>query len=217
MQVKKGSLTVISGFSGAGKGTIVHELLAEHPEYVVSVSVTTRAPRPGEVDGVDYHFITQEQFDELVRRDGLLEHAGYVSHSYGTPRQFVEASIAQGRDVILEIDVQGAWQIRDQVPDAIFIFIMPPSAGELKRRMYSRGTESEEEIRGRLLRAREEAHDMFDYDYLIVNDDLEEAVEQLHHTIQSAKNEIKRCMPFAQEIRRELDLMTREEDQDGAF
>lgn len=211
MHIRKGSLTVISGFSGSGKGTIVHGLLEEHPEYVVSVSVTTRSPRPGEVDGVDYHFITQEKFDEMVRGGELLEHAGYVSHSYGTPRHFVDASIAAGRDVILEIDVQGAWQIRDRMPEAILLFIMPPSAQELERRMLSRGTESEEEIRGRLLRACEEANEMFDYDYLIVNDDLEEAIEQVHHTIQSAKNETRRCMPFAQEIRRELENMTRSE------
>ena len=185
---KQGSLTVISGFSGAGKGTIMKALLQKYPEYALSVSVTTRDPRPGEKDGVDYHFLTQEQFDEMVRTDGLLEHAGYVNHCYGTPRRYVEEAVAEGKDVILEIEVQGARQIREKCPEAIFLFVTPPSAEELHRRLTFRGTESEEVIRERMQKASEEAGEMAEYDYLIVNDDLDEAVELVHRTIQEAKN-----------------------------
>lgn len=201
---RKGSLTVISGFSGAGKGTIVRELLQRHDGYVVSVSVTTRKPRPGERDGTDYHFLTQEAFDQLVREDGLLEHAGYVGHSYGTPRRFVEEQIALGRNVILEIEVQGARQVREKCPDAISLFVLPPSIEELKRRLAGRGTETEEEIRGRLLQACEEAKEMPHYDYLIVNDDLDETVELVHRTIQTARNAPCRSSELIEEITAQL-------------
>lgn len=201
---QKGSLTVISGFSGAGKGTIVRELLRRHEEYVISVSVTTRSPRAGERDGIDYHFLSQEDFDVLVREDGLLEYAGYVNHSYGTPRRFVEEQIALGRDVILEIEVQGARQIREKCPDAISLFILPPSVDELCRRLNARGTETQKEIQGRLCRAREEAKEMSSYDYLIVNDDLDEAVEAVHRTIQTAKRAPFRNSELIQKITLQL-------------
>lgn len=185
---RKGSLTVISGFSGAGKGTIMRELLRRHPEYALSVSVTTRKPRPGEADGVDYHFLSQREFDALVEQDGLLEHAGYVDHCYGTPRRYVEEAIAEGKDVLLEIEVQGAMQIKEKKPEAILLFVTPPSAEELRRRLTGRGTETENVIRERMERAREEAKSMPLYEYLIVNDNLEDAVELVHRTIQEAKN-----------------------------
>jgi guanylate kinase len=185
---RKGSLTVISGFSGAGKGTIMRELLRRHPEYALSVSVTTRKPRPGEADGVDYHFLSQLEFDALVEQDGLLEHAGYVDHCYGTPRRYVEEAIAEGKDVLLEIEVQGAMQIKEKKPEAILLFVTPPSAEELRRRLTGRGTETEDVIRERMERAREEAKSMPLYEYLIVNDNLEDAVELVHRTIQEAKN-----------------------------
>mgnify|MGYP002711304801 CR=1 FL=1 len=125
---QKGSLTVISGFSGAGKGTIMRELLKKHPEYALSVSVTTRSPRPGEKDGVDYHFLTQQQFDQMVKEDGLLEHAGYVDHCYGTPRKYVEEAIAAGEGVILGMVVLGARPFREKSPDFSFLFLTPPSS-----------------------------------------------------------------------------------------
>ena len=201
---QKGSLTVISGFSGAGKGTIMRELLKKHPEYALSVSVTTRSPRPGEKDGVDYHFLTQQQFDQMVKEDGLLEHAGYVDHCYGTPRKYVEEAIAAGKDVILEIEVQGARQIKEKCPDAIFLFVTPPSAEELWHRLMGRGTETEEVIRERMQRASEEAGEMAWYDYLIVNDELEACVEQVHSILQDEHAKISRNEIFINEIRKEL-------------
>ncbi len=185
---QQGSLTVISGFSGAGKGTIVKELLKRYPEYALSVSVTTRKPRPGEVDGKDYYFISQPEFDNLVETDGLLEHAGYVDHCYGTPRRYVEEAIAQGKDVLLEIEVQGAHQVKQKREDAILLFVTPPSAKELHQRLVGRGTETADVIRDRMRRASEEASEISWYDYLIINDNLDDAVELVHRTIQEAKN-----------------------------
>ncbi len=201
---KQGSLTVISGFSGAGKGSIMRELLKSHPEYALSVSVTTRKPRPGEVDGKDYFFLSQEEFDRLVEEDGLLEHAGYVDHCYGTPRSYVEKAMAEGKDVLLEIEVQGARQVKEKRSDAILLFVTPPSAGELERRLVGRGTETPEVIKERMQRAAKEAQEMSWYDYLIVNDDLEEAVELVHRTIQEAKNAPLRRKAFIDEITKEL-------------
>ncbi len=201
---KEGSLTVISGFSGAGKGTIMRELLRKYPEYSLSVSVTTRKPRPGEVNGVDYYFLSQQEFDDLVAKDGLLEHAGYVDHCYGTPRRYVEAAIEEGRDVLLEIEVQGAMQIKKKRPDAILLFVTPPSAQELYNRLAGRGTETEEVIRERMERAREEAKSMALYEYLIVNDTLEDAVELVHRTIQEAKNATFRQKALMEELEAEL-------------
>ncbi len=201
---KQGSLTVISGFSGAGKGSIMRELLKSHPEYALSVSVTTRKPRPGEVDGKDYFFLSQEEFDRLVEEDGLLEHAGYVDHCYGTPRAYVEKAMAEGKDVLLEIEVQGARQVKEKRSDAILLFVTPPSAGELERRLVGRGTETPEVIKERMQRAAKEAQEMCWYDYLIVNDDLEEAVELVHRTIQEAKNAPLRRKAFIDEITKEL-------------
>ena len=184
---QRGSLTVVSGFSGAGKGTIMKELLKRYDNYALSVSMTTRAPRPGEVDGREYFFVTQEEFDRTVRENGLLEYAGYVGHSYGTPRKYVEEQIGKGKDVILEIDVQGGMQVRKIFPETILIFVSAPSAKVLKERLSGRGSESREVIEGRLAQAREEAKIMTEYDYILINDDLNEAVEQLHHQICSAK------------------------------
>lgn len=200
----KGSLTVVSGFSGAGKGTLMKHLLAKYNRYALSVSVTTRQKRPGEREGVDYFYITQEQFEDLVAHNGLLEYAGYVNHCYGTPRRYVEEQMAAGKDVLLEIEVQGARQIKKLIPEAILIFVTPPSAEELRRRLKGRGTESDEVIASRLKQAKEEVKAVDEYDYIIVNDDLDQAVEDLHHTIQAAKNEPLRRKAMIEEIRREL-------------
>ena len=201
---QKGSLTVISGFSGAGKGTIMRELLKKHPEYALSVSVTTRSPRPGEKDGVDYHFLTQQQFDQMVEEDGLLEHAGYVDHCYGTPRKYVEEAIAAGKDVILEIELQGALKIKKKFPEALLLFIVPPDAKTLLDRLRGRNTETEDVIQKRLARAAEESEGIEQYDYIIVNDDLEQSMELMHHLIESQHNKTDRNLAFIHQIQEEV-------------
>ena len=184
---ERGTLIVYSGPSGVGKGTLLQPYLSRHPEACLSVSVTTRAPRPGEVDGVHYWFITEERFDQLVDSDGLLEHACYSAHSYGTPRAQVEEQLAQGRDVILEIEVQGAMQIKRSFPDAVFVFILPPSLEELRRRLSGRGTEPPQVVEDRLAAALRELGFAKEYDYLIVNDDLERAGSRLEAVIAASK------------------------------
>lgn len=179
----KGVLVVISGFSGAGKGTLMKELLTRYPNYALSVSCTTRQPRPGEVDGREYYFITEDRFKEMIRQEELVEHACYCGRYYGTPRFYVEEQMARGKDVLLEIEIQGALQIKKKFPDTVLIFVMPPSAEELKRRLVGRGTESAEVIAARLARASEEAEGMEQYDYLLVNDDLDACTARLHEII----------------------------------
>ena len=154
---RKGIIIVISGFSGVGKGTIMRELTKRYEQYALSVSATTRDPRPGEVPGKDYLYVSNEEFEKLIKEDGLIEHAGYVNHYYGTPRKFVEDKLNAGIDVILEIEIQGALQIKEQYRDAVLLFVMPPSAKVLEERLKGRGTETEEVIKQRLARACEEA------------------------------------------------------------
>ncbi len=166
---KEGKLIVVSGPSGAGKGTVLKELLENHEEFVCSVSATTRAPRATDEDGVNYFFISREQFLEQIEQNGFLEYAVYNNNFYGTPRKFVEEKLESGKNVILEIEVQGALQIKKLFPGAIFIFITPESYDELCRRLRSRGTESEEVIENRLAIARKEAPSALLYDYIIVN------------------------------------------------
>lgn len=182
----EGKLVVISGFSGAGKGTVIRRLMQEHEGYALSVSMTTRAPRTGETHGVEYHFVTNEFFEDLVQKNGFLEHAGYVNNYYGTPRAFVEENMGAGRDVLLEIEVQGAMQIRDQFPDAILIFVTPPTAQELKNRLFGRQTEEQEKAMKRLRRAAEEVHSIPEYPYLIINTDVDACAESLQSVISGA-------------------------------
>lgn len=177
--MKKGALVILSGFSGVGKGTVAKRLVEKYG-YSLSVSATTRQPREGEVDGRDYFFKTEEEFRNLIDYNGFIEYARYVENFYGTPRKFVEDELNAGHNVILEIEVQGAFAIREQYEDALLIFITAPSAGEIKNRLIGRGTESEEVIAKRLSRAVEESEDMCQYDYIIVNDDLEVCVGQAH-------------------------------------
>ena len=172
---EKGKLIVISGPSGAGKSTVVNTAIRGREDMCFSTSVTTRSPRPGEVDGRDYFFITPERFREMVERNELLEHAEYVAHSYGTPRAYVEQQMEKGFNVILDIEVQGARQVREKMEEAVLVFILPPSMEELRRRLENRGTDSAEAIEARLIRAREELKEAPLYDYVIVNDKLEEA------------------------------------------
>lgn len=180
----KGSLTIISGFSGAGKGTVVKELLKRY-NYSLSISATTRAPREDEVDGREYFFKTKEEFEEMIENKQLIEYAQYVDNYYGTPKEYVVQQLNQGTDVILEIEMQGALQVRDIFPGVNLIFLTPPSVEELENRLCGRGTEINEDVAKRMARAREECRYMSDYDYIVINDDLDKCVEQIHALIQS--------------------------------
>lgn len=172
---KKGKLIILSGPSGTGKSTVVFKAMEGRKDLCFSTSVTTRSPRSGEVDSKEYFFIDQARFDEMVEKGELLEHARYVSNSYGTPRPFVEAQLRKGMNVILDIEVQGARQVKEKMPEAVAIFMMPPSLAELRRRLEGRGTEKAEAIEARIARAREEIREADFYDYLIVNQDVETA------------------------------------------
>lgn len=184
-------LIVISGPSGAGKGTIVSEL-KKKDNIKVSISATTRQPREGETDGIHYHFITKEQFTKMVEENGFLEHAQYCENCYGSPRKQAEEWIAEGNDVILEIDVQGYEQVKKNYPDCVGVFIMPPSMKELERRLRKRGTEDEETIQKRLECAKEEIKKAPEYDYIVVNGPIEECVADVFSVINAEKQISKR-------------------------
>ena len=201
---RKGIIIVVSGFSGAGKGTIMKELTKRYDQYALSISATTRNPREGEENGREYFFITTEEFEKLIAEDGLIEHAKYVNNYYGTPRKYVEEKLSQGIDVILEIEIQGALQIKEQYKDAVLLFVMPPSAKVLEKRLRGRGTETDEVIAKRLARAKEEAVGIEKYDYIVVNDDLDECVEKVHEIISSAHNTPDRNADFINEMREQL-------------
>ena len=176
--MSKGKLLVLSGPSGAGKSTVVSKLMERRGDVCFSVSATTRAPRPGEQDGVNYFFVTRERFEEMVRTGELLEHAEYVGNCYGTPRAYVEQRLEAGYNVILDIEVQGARQVMEAAPEAVLVFLIPPTLAELERRLRARGTESDEVIRGRLERAKEECRSDF-YRYIVINDDADTAAKEL--------------------------------------
>ncbi|WP_029233367.1 guanylate kinase [Butyrivibrio sp. VCB2006] len=204
---RKGIIIVVSGFSGAGKGTIMKALTAKYDQYALSISATTRDPRPGEQNGREYFFVSNEEFEKLIAEDGLIEHAGYVNHYYGTPRKFVEDKLKAGIDVILEIEIQGALQVKKQYPEAVLLFVMPPSAAELEKRLRGRGTESDEVIRQRLSRAVEESVGIENYDYIVINDILDDAVERVHGIITAAHGAPERNADFIAEIRDELEKL----------
>jgi len=194
----KGLLLVLSGPSGVGKGTLCNRLRALSPELVYSVSATTRKPRDGEIDGVNYFFKTHDQFRAMIEAGELLEWAEYVGNYYGTPKSFVQQTIDQGKDIILEIDVQGAMQVKERFPEAIFIFVLPPSLEELQKRIVGRGTESESSIRSRMAAAAEELKLMEHYDYAVVNDVLETACNRVQSIIAAEHCKRERLFPAIQ-------------------
>lgn len=201
---KQGTLVVVSGFAGTGKGTVMKELLNRYDSYALSISATTRNPRPGEVDGREYFFKTIEEFEQMINADEFVEFACYVGNYYGTPKKYVQEQLAAGKDVILEIEIQGALNIKSQFPDALLLFVAPPSADVLKQRLVGRGTETEEVIEQRLARAVEESRGIENYDYLVVNDDLDECVETVHQMIQSAGWKMSRRTADVEELRRQI-------------
>lgn len=202
--MSKGILVVVSGFSGSGKGTVMKRLMEKYDNYALSVSVTTRNPRPGEKDGEAYFFRTKEEFEQLIREDGLIEYAQYVENYYGTPRKYVEEQLSAGKDVILEIEIQGALKVKEKYPDTLLMFVTPPSAQVLKERLVGRGTETAEVIDSRMKRAVEESQGVEKYDYLVINDDLERCAKEMHSIIQGEHDRVSRNADFIDDIRKEL-------------
>lgn len=200
----RGVLTVISGFSGAGKGTVVKQLLQEY-DYGLSISATTRSPREGEQDGREYFFKTKEEFEKMIREHQLIEYAQYVGNYYGTPKEYVVQQLEQGKDVILEIEMQGALRVREILPEVNLIFLTPPTVDELERRLVSRGTETADVIRERMARAKEESAYMKEYDYVVINDDLDECVENVHQLIRSLHYKREQQEGFIQKIKQEFE------------
>lgn len=198
---EKGILFILSGPSGVGKGTVRARLFERETQLKYSVSATTRNKRPGEQDGIDYFYITKERFETMIDEGELLEHAQYVGNYYGTPKQYVEKQLEQGNDVFLEIEVQGAMQVKENFPEGVFIFLFPPSIEELKNRIVGRGTESDELVRNRLNEAKKEIDMMSEYDYVVVNDNVDKAVDKVTSIIVSEhckreriENEFKKIM-----------------------
>lgn len=202
--MNKGVLAVVSGFSGSGKGTLMKALTSQYDNYALSVSATTRKPRPNEKEGREYFFKTREEFEKMISRDELIEYAQYIQNYYGTPKAYVQEQMEKGKDVILEIEIQGALEVKEKYPEAVLIFVTPPSAEELKRRLTERGTESEEVIESRLNRAYEEASYMKQYDYLLINDDLQECVENMHQMIAKEHCKIQQNQVFIENMKKEL-------------
>lgn len=202
--MSEGILVAVSGFSGAGKGTLMKELLSRHEGYALSVSATTRTPRPGEKNGVEYFFKTEEEFRRMIEEDAFIEYARYVDHYYGTPKAYVEEQLAAGRNVILEIEIQGALAVKQKRPDTLLLFVTPPSAEELERRLIGRGTETPEVIRSRLDRAAEESAVMGQYDYIVINDDLRRCTEEMHGIIQASRQTASHQAGFIEQIQKEL-------------
>ena len=207
---RKGILIVVSGFSGSGKGTLMKRLLSQYPDtYALSISATTRAPRKGEEHGREYFFISKDEFEKMIAKGELIEYARYVENYYGTPRVYVEQKLDEGKDVILEIEIQGALKVKQAFPDTLLLFVTPPNAAELEKRLVGRGTETMDVIRSRLDRACEEAEGMDSYDYLIVNDELEACVSQMHEIIRGEHHRSFRNEVFIKEIKEDLEKLKR--------
>lgn len=200
MKSDRGVLLVVSGPSGAGKGTLVQEYVRRNPKVFLSVSATTRSPRDGEEDGVSYFFKSRSEFEKMIENDELIEYAEYCGNFYGTPKCHIEQLLAEGRDVILEIEVQGAMKVRSKTPDGVYIFVLPPSMEELRNRIIGRGSETEESLNRRLDRAQKEYAFINQYNYVIVNDTLDEAVQDLDDILKAEKNRIERNKNKIEEV-----------------
>lgn len=201
---EKGILVVVSGFSGAGKGTIMKNLTRKYDNYALSISATTRVARPGEEEGKSYFFVSKDRFEEMIDRDELVEYAKYVDNYYGTPRKFVEDCLNEGKDVILEIEIQGALKIKKKFPDSLLIFMAPPSAEELRARLIGRNTEDEATVNKRLSRAIVEAEGVEAYDYILVNADIDTCTEKLHNLIRASHDRAEVHLDLIEEIRKDL-------------
>ncbi len=191
-QKERGSLIVISGPSGAGKGTVIKKYLDEHENAWLSVSCTSRAQRPGDIPDVSYYFLTRDQFEEKIKNNELLEYTEYNGNYYGTPKEHIEEKLKNGIDVLLEIEVQGALTVKELIPEALCIFIMPPSMRELRERLVGRGTDSKEKILGRFKTAYKEINEVTNYNYVVVNDEVENAVEKINAILISEKCRVDR-------------------------
>lgn len=200
----RGVLVIVSGFSGAGKGTVMKRLLEKYDSYSLSISATTRMPRDGEKDGREYFFKTVDQFEEMIENGQLIEYARYVGNYYGTPKEYVEKQLNEGRNVILEIELQGALQVKEKIPETVLVFLTPPCADELENRLRGRGTEDDETIKARLKRAVEESDYMKKYDYILINDDLEKCVDDLNGIIKSERWKTDRNDGLIAELRKDL-------------
>ena len=208
---KKGILIILSGFSGVGKGTVVRRLLSDYDNYALSISATTRKPREGEEDGVSYFFKSKEEFEQMIKEDSFIEHARYVENYYGTPKAYVQEQLDAGKDVILEIEIQGALKVKEKYPDALMLFLVPPDAQTLKERLVGRGTETADVIHDRLERAAQEAQEMGSYEYIIVNDDLDTRVKQVHELIQSAHCKKSHNTAFIKELQQDMNCFLKGE------
>ena len=201
---RRGILIVVSGFAGSGKGTLMKELLNQYDNYALSISATTRKPRGQEVDGKEYFFKSVEEFEKMIAQEELIEYANYVGNYYGTPKAYVEEQLASGKDVILEIEIQGALKVKEKFPGTLLLFVTPPSAEILKARLVGRGTETMDVVEMRMRRAAEEAEGLASYDYILINDDLQTCVKQMHNIIQSEHFRTSRNHDFMNQIKEEL-------------
>ncbi len=190
--MSEGLLIVLSGPSGTGKGTVCGALLEKHKDIILSVSCTTRSPRAGEKEGINYFFTSRERFEQLIEKDEFLEHAEVFSNYYGTPKSFVDQNLSEGKDVLLEIDVQGALSAKQSFAKGVYIFLIPPSMNELENRIRSRGTEDEEQIQTRLGKAQSEMQLIDKYDYVIVNDKVQRVIESIESILHAEKLKVSR-------------------------
>ena len=202
---EKGILLIVSGFAGSGKGTVMKKLIADYGNYALSTSATTRGIRAGEVDGREYFFKTKEEFEEMIENGELLEHACYVGNYYGTPKAYVDKMLEEGKDVILEIEIQGGLQVKEQCPEALLIFMMPPSIEELHRRIVNRGTETSEVIKMRMERGSQEIQEVSKYDYIMINDDVDECAKHIDELVRSTKCQVSRNLEVIEDVGRQFD------------